>query len=800
MRESPSHVFGISTPGRPIYQGGYDDTTIGDAIKADAKNENFKIIGRRGGHSFVMDDGDLYGKDQLIRLRTAGGHTIIMNDYAQTLMIMHANGQSYIELGREGTIDMYSTNSVNIRTEGDLNLHADRNVNINAGGDLKMSGKNTKVEGLKTVTQYAGDTFENYSKGDYTVKTESNYAVSGAGDIGHKAKGTIFINGGKKKPNVKINSGELSTNPAEVKQVDVNVLSDTLLDDSKGYNPAPAKLTSIVNRAPTHMPWSDAGKGVDKKTNKSASAAFPSPPSKATSAVNAAVPNLPNNPTNSTFAATVPGLTDVTNLTKGLTTTLSNPALTSMVSQMAVQAAAGPLGPAVLNGGAGILTNGQGIKVAGVGSFGFNATQLSNIGVIKPGSEVAVNYALNSGKTLEQAMPNNIFTGQYGTNLNQFINDRASQTQAAASLLIQGENTLKSSGILNGTEHSSQSAGLIMSTAALGLKATSDFLSSSSSPLSTGGLDAQGLTNSLTSGMAGSPSDLIAGGNFAAGLADKSLVALSGIKLGGIDVAAAVKGFASSLYSSVVSAIKPLTANVPQKLDAPAAPSSPAGDLANVATAATGLSNAIPGVNTDSLNGLPGGAAALSSDTSNKVTSKGISDISSTVNNIAGNINSSTLGSNLSDAKNLIAGGSLAAVAATGIDPSQLSKLNSLFSSIGHGALNISLPKISSDTFNIDGIKAQAKKLLGDSKIPSPNFGASKAPEANTAGQAKVTSIGQQISDEQSSYDTLSAKYQTTLAKYGYDSKESTDAYKSVRASAEKLDALEKQARNTTII
>ena len=869
MRESPSHVFGISTPGRPIYQGGYDDKSIGDAIKADAKNENFKIIGRRGGHSFVMDDGDLYGKDQLIRLRTAGGHTIIMNDYAQTLMIMHANGQSYIELGREGTIDMYSTNSVNIRTEGDLNLHADRNVNINAGGDLKISGKNTKVEGLKTVTQYAGDTFQSYSKGDYTVKTESNYAVSGAGDIGHKAKGTVFINGGKKKPNVKINSGEISTNPEEVKQVDVNVLSDTLLDDSKGYNPAPAKLTSIVNRAPTHMPWADAGKGVDKKTNKSASAAFPSPPSKATSAVNAAVPKLPSNPTNSTFAATVPGLPDVTNLTKGLSTTLDNGALTGMVSQMAVQAALGPMGPAVLNGGAGILTNsGTGLKIAGVGSFALNATQMSQIGAIKPGSDVAVNYALNSGKTLEQAMPNSIFTGQYGSNLNQFINDKSSQTQAAASLLVQGENTLKSSGILSGSEHSTQTAGLIMSTAALGLKATSDFLSSTSSPLSTAGLDSQGLANSLTGGMAGSAGDLIAGGNFAAGLADKSLVALSGIKLGGIDVAAAVKGFASSLYSSVVSAIKPLMPNVPQKLDAPAAPSSPVGDLANATDSLSGLTNAvgavsgvansvvgaattiasdpqlqalakqaviasvpgagaaiaaadaiqsgksldantlasaaigssIPGVNVDSLGGLPGGASALSNDSSNKVTSSGISSISNAVNNIAGNVNSSTLGSDLSAAKNLIAGGSLASVAAAGLDPSQLSKLNSLFSVIGHGALNISLPKISSDTFNIDGIKAQATKLLGDSKIPSPQFGTGKAPAANTAGEAKLTSIGQQISDEQANYDNLSAKYQTTLAKYGYDSKQSIDAFHLVFVSAEKLDALEKQAQKTTII
>jgi hypothetical protein len=716
-----------------------------------------------------------------------------MNDYAQTLMIMHANGQSYIELGREGTIDMYSTNSVNIRTEGDLNLHADRNININAAGDLKMSGKNTKLEGLQTLTNYAGDTLSSYSKGDYTIKTESNYAVSGAGDIGHKAKGTIFLNGGKKKPNVKINSGEISTNPEEVKQIDVSVLSDTLFDDTKGYNTAPAKLTSIVNRAPAHMPWSDAGKGVDKKTNKSASAAFPSPPAPAVSAANASAPSTPSNATNTTFAATVPGIADVNNLTKGLDTSLSNGALTGMVSQMAVTAATGPLAPAVLNGGAGVLTSGQGIKSAGVGFFALNATQMSNAGVIKPGSDVAVNYALNSGKTLEQAMPNSIFTGQYGTNLNQFINDKTAQTATAASLLVQGENTLKNSGIITGNEHATQTAGLIMSTAALGLKATTDFLSKSSSPISASGLDAQGLSTSITGGLAGSAGDLISGGNFAAGLADKALVALSGIKLGGIDVAAAVKGFASSLYSSALSLIKPLTANVPQNLGEASTGTGISASSITGAIADAKASVNIPGVNTDSVSGFV-------SDASNKITGKGISDIASAATNIAGNVNSSTLGSELSAAKSLVAGSSLAAVAMNGIDPAKLSSLNSLFSAIGHGALNISLPKISSDTFNVAGIKAQATKLLGDSKIPSPQFGTGTAPEANTAGQAKLTSLSQQIQSEQSNYDSLSSKYQTTLAQYGYDSKQATDAYKSLHASAEKLDELEKQAQNTTVI
>ena len=110
-------LFGISTPGRPIYEGGYDDTTIADAVKDDSiPDKNFKVVGRRGGHSVVLDDGDIAGKDQLMRFRTSSGHMIMMNDSIQSLFIIHANGQSYIELGREGTIDMYSTNSVNIRT------------------------------------------------------------------------------------------------------------------------------------------------------------------------------------------------------------------------------------------------------------------------------------------------------------------------------------------------------------------------------------------------------------------------------------------------------------------------------------------------------------------------------------------------------------------------------------------------------------------------------------------------------------------------------------------------------------
>jgi hypothetical protein len=99
QRESPSRVYGISTPGRPVYQGGASEKDIKQKIQDGAKSSDFKVTGRRGGHSIVMDDGDLEGKDNLVRIRTSKGHQITMSDNGEFFYIIHANGQTWVELG-----------------------------------------------------------------------------------------------------------------------------------------------------------------------------------------------------------------------------------------------------------------------------------------------------------------------------------------------------------------------------------------------------------------------------------------------------------------------------------------------------------------------------------------------------------------------------------------------------------------------------------------------------------------------------------------------------------------------------
>jgi hypothetical protein len=67
QRETPSTVYGVSTPGRPIYQGGLLPATIkAQLASGQLAPKDVKVIARQGGHSVVLDDGTLEGQDALV--------------------------------------------------------------------------------------------------------------------------------------------------------------------------------------------------------------------------------------------------------------------------------------------------------------------------------------------------------------------------------------------------------------------------------------------------------------------------------------------------------------------------------------------------------------------------------------------------------------------------------------------------------------------------------------------------------------------------------------------------------------
>jgi len=258
QRESPSAVFGISTPGRPVYNGGLSESDIQKRIEDNSiTSSDVNVIGRRGGHSLVMDDGNIEGKDNLVRVRTSGGHQITMSDDGNFLYIIHANGQAWLELGQEGTLDVYATNSVNVRTQGTINLHADEDINMFAGGKINMkSAGGTTIETEKKLTLSSTEETIMYSKARIAVRADGSLAlVSRKGSWNAGSDMTLQAGG------IDLNGGS-AENVEPPKKLEKRVMPDTEFNQATGWQVAPVGLESIVTRAPTHEPWPFHNQGV----------------------------------------------------------------------------------------------------------------------------------------------------------------------------------------------------------------------------------------------------------------------------------------------------------------------------------------------------------------------------------------------------------------------------------------------------------------------------------------------------------------------------------------------------------
>ena len=262
QRESPSAVFGVSTPGISIYQGGASPSDIRKKIEAgELKPQDVKVIGRMGGHTLTMDDGNIDGNNALFRFRSAKGHQITMSDSGDFFYIIHANGQTWIELGKEGTVDIFSTNSVNVRTQGDINLHADRDINMYAGRNINAKSKeNITLEAELNLTATAQENLKLYSKSYIGVLADGTLALNSSGSGSWNGGSTLTFSAG----GIDLNGPSASTVPAPRPLVKT-VMDDTEFNTSTGWQTLPDGLESIVSRAPTHEPYSYHNEGVDVK-------------------------------------------------------------------------------------------------------------------------------------------------------------------------------------------------------------------------------------------------------------------------------------------------------------------------------------------------------------------------------------------------------------------------------------------------------------------------------------------------------------------------------------------------------
>jgi hypothetical protein len=253
QRDIPSQVFGISTPGRPLVDP-VDDPNYASKIKdATIKEEDFAVRVRKGGHSFVMDDGEMNetGTNQLMRFRTAGGHQILMNDTERTIYIANSEGSCWVELAGSGHMHLFADRGINIRTAGDFNLHADGNMNvqvqkdlnINAQGKINIESNELNQTSIGSSTLFGGS-YNIGSSGALAVQSAAEMAITAGGDL-REVGSKIYLNSG---------AGAGVEVPAEITKYKHE---NPEPDSERGgiYVPQPNKINSIAPIVPTHEPW-----------------------------------------------------------------------------------------------------------------------------------------------------------------------------------------------------------------------------------------------------------------------------------------------------------------------------------------------------------------------------------------------------------------------------------------------------------------------------------------------------------------------------------------------------------------
>ena len=267
QRDMPSQVYGISTPGKPMGRNGIPKS-------------NEPVYEREGGHVLVLDDGDYSGAGSHMKLRSASGHQILMDDDAGSIYVINASGSSWFEMTQSGQVFAFSSGGITMRTRGDFNIHTDetfrvmaiKGIQMRTDGDMTVEGKNkVGITGGKELELF-GDSALNLisQKGKIVIDSKGDISINSGASVSVDAQKTISIADNKAATTPKA--------PRGLSLYDKN--NDTVQDNATGLwkvDTTKAASPTICPIFPTHEPWDRMGFDViTRQALNQASGAAPS--------------------------------------------------------------------------------------------------------------------------------------------------------------------------------------------------------------------------------------------------------------------------------------------------------------------------------------------------------------------------------------------------------------------------------------------------------------------------------------------------------------------------------------------
>lgn len=220
---------------------GYSKTAQAGETYLDSQTSCWVTPGR---HAIIFQDDPKFAR---VRVKTAEGHQIILDDANERIYISTAKGGSWIEMDLDGHIQIFGSESISVRSGADINFFADANINMEAGKsvNIKADGGDIKLSASQTIHLNAGKdgyfttcgALHQNADGVFRISTKQNLDLKSAADVAMTAARGMDFNAGE---NMKSSAARIDLNGPAAK-VATDAECATLAD-------AP----SVV---PGHEPW-----------------------------------------------------------------------------------------------------------------------------------------------------------------------------------------------------------------------------------------------------------------------------------------------------------------------------------------------------------------------------------------------------------------------------------------------------------------------------------------------------------------------------------------------------------------
>lgn len=136
-----------------------------------------------GRHALIFQDNPSTGR---VRIKTANGSQVILDDANERIYISTARGNTYVELDQDGRIHVYGADGVSVSSGGDFNVTAAGSINMQAGGAVNIQAG--------AALNLAGCASTNISGAGMNLESTSGFNILAAGTL-LQTGSNIHLNG-----------------------------------------------------------------------------------------------------------------------------------------------------------------------------------------------------------------------------------------------------------------------------------------------------------------------------------------------------------------------------------------------------------------------------------------------------------------------------------------------------------------------------------------------------------------------------------------------------------------------------